>query len=68
MRHEKDRLILGAVLFGIGWGLVGHCPGPALAGLGLGNPATVLFVFAMLVGMGGHTAQSLLLSRREKEA
>jgi uncharacterized membrane protein YedE/YeeE len=59
-RREIDRpLVLGAVLFGIGWGLVGYCPGPALAGLrslaglGLGNPATVLFVLAVLIGMGG---------------
>src|SRR5260370_11076223 len=68
-RREIDRpLVLGAVLFGIGWGLVGYCPGPALAGLGLGNPATDLFVFAMLIGMGGHTALPSLLSRREKQA
>ena len=68
-RREIDRpLVLGAVLFGIGWGLVGYCPGPALAGLGLGNPATVLFVFVMLAGMGGHTALPSLLSRREKHA
>jgi uncharacterized membrane protein YedE/YeeE len=68
-RREIDRpLVLGAVLFGIGWGLVGYCPGPALAGLGLGNPATGLFVFAMLIGMGGHTALPSLLSRREKHA
>jgi hypothetical protein len=49
-------------------GLVGYCPGPALAGLGLGNPATGLFAFAMLIGMGGHTALPSLLSRREKHA
>src|SRR5438477_6945388 len=36
-RREIDRpLVLGAVLFGMGWGLVGYCPGPALAGIGLG--------------------------------
>jgi uncharacterized membrane protein YedE/YeeE len=68
-RTQIDRpLVLGAVLFGIGWGLVGYCPGPALAGLGLGNPATVLFVFAMLIGMGGQTALPSLLSRRAKHA
>jgi uncharacterized protein len=68
-RNQIDRpLILGAVLFGVGWGLVGYCPGPALAGLGLGNPATVLFVLAMLVGMGGHTALPSLLSRHAKPA
>jgi uncharacterized protein len=68
-RRQVDRpLVLGAVLFGVGWGLVGYCPGPALASLGLGNSATVLFVFAMLVGMGGHTALPSLLSRRAKHA
>jgi len=60
------RLILGAVLFGIGWGLVGYCPGPALAALGLANPATVLFVAAMLVGMAGFTLLDALLARRAK--
>jgi uncharacterized membrane protein YedE/YeeE len=62
------RLTVGAVLFGVGWGLVGYCPGPALAGLGFGNPATILFVFSMLIGMGGHTALPSLLSRRAKHA
>jgi uncharacterized membrane protein YedE/YeeE len=45
-------LILGAALFGVGWGLVGYCPGPALAALPLGGPRTWLFVAAMLIGMG----------------
>lgn len=68
-KKQVDRpLVLGAVLFGVGWGLVGYCPGPAIAGLDLGNPATFLFVFAMLVGMGGHTALPSLLSRSAKHA
>jgi hypothetical protein len=45
------RLVGGATLFGIGWGLVGYCPGPALASLGLGLRPTWLFVGAMLAGM-----------------
>jgi len=45
------RLIAGALLFGIGWGLVGYCPGPALASLGFAGGRTLLFVAAMLVGM-----------------
>lgn len=45
------RLVGGAVLFGLGWGLVGYCPGPALASLLLGVPQTWLFVAAMLVGV-----------------
>jgi hypothetical protein len=51
-RYGIDRrLVLGAALFGVGWGLVGYCPGPALASLGLGSPAVFLFVAAMLAGM-----------------
>ena len=48
------RLLGGSALFGIGWGLVGLCPGPALAGLGLALPRTFVFVAAMLVGMLVH--------------
>ena len=44
-------LILGAVIFGIGWGLVGFCPGPAIAGLAINLWQPWLFVAAMLVGM-----------------
>ena len=44
-------LVLGAALFGIGWGLVGLCPGPALAGLIAGHTESVIFVGAMLAGM-----------------
>jgi uncharacterized membrane protein YedE/YeeE len=62
------RLAMGAVLFGVGWGLVGYCPGPALAALGLGNPATVLFVGAMVIGMGIYSALDALLSREPRHA
>lgn len=44
------RLLTGAALFGIGWGLAGYCPGPALATVLSGNSETWLFVPAMLVG------------------
>ncbi|MBF0490797.1 MAG: YeeE/YedE family protein [Candidatus Omnitrophica bacterium] len=44
-------LITGAAIFGIGWGLAGFCPGPAIVGLGLGFPKAVIFVLAMLAGM-----------------
>jgi uncharacterized membrane protein YedE/YeeE len=44
-------LILGSAIFGIGWGLAGFCPGPAVASLALGLAPTVLFVIAMLAGM-----------------
>ena len=46
------RLVAGSALFGIGWGIAGFCPGPALASLGAGHPKAVVFVVAMLVGMG----------------
>ena len=45
------RLVVGAVLFGIGWGLSGYCPGPAVAHLFTGQIDTVTFVLAMLPGM-----------------
>ena len=47
-------LVTGAVLFGVGWGLVGLCPGPALVNLaGLSGPV-IVFVIAMAVGMAGY--------------
>jgi uncharacterized protein len=45
------RLILGAALFGVGWGLSGFCPGPALVSLGAGTTAALWFVPAVLAGM-----------------
>jgi uncharacterized protein len=44
-------LLSGAALFGIGWGLVGLCPGPAIANLGTGAPDVIVFVVAMAGGM-----------------
>jgi uncharacterized protein len=45
------RLVTGSVLFGIGWGLAGFCPGPGLVALGMGEPKAAVFVLAMLAGM-----------------
>lgn len=45
------RLVLGSIAFGIGWGLAGFCPGPALVALGAGYPKAVGFVAAMVAGM-----------------
>ncbi len=51
-KSEIDRrIILGPAIFGVGWGLAGFCPGPALTALGFGSKAAVLFVAAMLAGM-----------------
>ena len=44
-------LVAGSILFGIGWGLVGLCPGPAIENLGTLSPRVVLFVVAMALGM-----------------
>jgi uncharacterized membrane protein YedE/YeeE len=45
------RLVLGSVAFGVGWGLAGYCPGPALASLAGGGAQPWIFVAAMLAGM-----------------
>ena len=45
------RLVLGGLLFGIGWGLAGYCPGPALVSLAQGGTKPLIFVAAMLAGM-----------------
>lgn len=51
-RTRIDReLLLGALLFGIGWGIGGWCPGPAIAGLASGQPEVLVFVAAMAAGM-----------------
>ena len=51
-RKDLDRsLILGALLFGMGWGLGGYCPGPAITTLGSGSLNAMLFIVAMGMGM-----------------
>ncbi|MBS0497135.1 MAG: YeeE/YedE family protein [Proteobacteria bacterium] len=47
-----SRLLLGSLMFGIGWGIAGICPGPALVLIGTGNSDVVVFLAAMLAGMG----------------
>ena len=46
------RLVFGSLTFGVGWGLAGFCPGPALVSLGSGESKALIFVVAMVVGMG----------------
>jgi len=54
-RRDVDlRLLAGAALFGAGWGLVGFCPGPAVAALAYGVAKPLIFVAAMLAGMALH--------------
>ncbi len=50
-RDVDPPLLLGAALFGLGWGLVGFCPGPALVSTVTGHPAVLIFVVAMAAGM-----------------
>ena len=51
-RSEIDaRIVAGPAIFGIGWGLAGFCPGPALTALGLGATGTLAFIPAMILGM-----------------
>ena len=51
-RDIDRRLVIGSVLFGIGWGVAGFCPGPGLVALGMGELKALVFVAAMLLGMG----------------
>ena len=61
-------LVLGAVSFGLGWGLVGYCPGPALASLGLADWRAPLFVVAMLIGMGAYEMLNRITPARRQTA
>ena len=51
-RAIDRRLVVGSALFGIGWGIAGFCPGPALVALGMGEAKALVFVAARLAGMG----------------
>ena len=61
-------LVAGAALFGIGWGLVGLCPGPALESLATLSPGVIVFVAAMAAGMIAHDIwqQARLTAQRER--
>ena len=50
-RQIDRRLVVGGLLFGIGWGIAGFCPGPGLVALGMGEVKALIFVAAMLAGM-----------------
>ncbi len=50
-KNIDGKLVVGAALFGVGWGLVGYCPGPALASLLYGGVDVAVFVAALALGM-----------------
>jgi len=53
-RTIDARLVTGALLFGVGWGLAGFCPGPALVAMAMGHGKALVFVAAMVAGMALH--------------
>ncbi|MDB5728569.1 MAG: rane protein [Noviherbaspirillum sp.] len=57
------RLVLGALVFGIGWGLAGYCPGPALASVVQGGIKPLIFVAAMVAGMAFYEIQDVRAAR-----
>jgi uncharacterized membrane protein YedE/YeeE len=64
LRQIDRRVVLGSVVFGVGWGIAGLCPGPALVTLGTGEFKAVLFVAAMLIGRAIYeTLEHLRLAR-----
>ena len=63
-RDIDGRLVIGSVVFGMGWGIAGFCPGPGLVALGMGELKALVFVVAMLFGMGAFE----LLERRKHSA
>jgi uncharacterized protein len=68
-RRDIDaRLIAGSTVFGIGWGLAGFCPGPALVALGAGIDQAALFVAAMLAGMVIYDAAERLIHAPRRRA
>lgn len=64
LQAVDERLIGGAVVFGLGWGLTGFCPGPAIASLVFGYWPSVIFVVAMVAGMA--VARHLFLAKGER--
>jgi hypothetical protein len=67
-RDIDARLVVGAAVFGVGWGLAGYCPGPGITALGAGSGPAVIFVLAMLAGMILYRAVNSLLIRGKAAA
>jgi uncharacterized membrane protein YedE/YeeE len=58
------KLITGSLIFGVGWGLAGYCPGPALTSVLLGGYQPLVFVISMLIGMGVFEVLNQLSSKK----
>jgi uncharacterized membrane protein YedE/YeeE len=67
-RHIDRRLIFGGLAFGVGWGLAGYCPGPALASLASGGAKPLIFGAALVAGMAVFELLERLPSRRKQAA
>jgi uncharacterized membrane protein YedE/YeeE len=67
-RDIDARLVAGSAVFGVGWGLAGFCPGPALVALGAGIDQAALFVAAMLAGMVIYDAAERLIHAPRRRA
>ncbi len=67
-RGIDNRLVGGSLLFGVGWGLAGFCPGPALVSFGSGQEKAAIFVAAMLGGMLIYTAADRLIHEPRRRA
>jgi uncharacterized membrane protein YedE/YeeE len=68
VKDIDTRLLAGSAAFGIGWGLAGFCPGPALVALGAGADKAVVFTVAMLAGMLVYELLSLRTGRSAEAA
>ena len=65
--RQIDRpLVVGGLAFGVGWGLAGYCPGPAVVALGAGQDKAVVFVIAMIAGMALFEAQDRVFHARRR--
>lgn len=64
LRRIDQRLVLGSAAFGVGWGLAGFCPGPALVTLASGQKKVLVFVLAMVAGMAIFEIAERRVSRR----
>jgi uncharacterized membrane protein YedE/YeeE len=67
-RQIDRRLVLGGLVFGVGWGLAGYCPGPAVASLANGGSKPLIFVVAMIAGMAIFEIQDRRASAQKRKA